>query len=151
MSGKILQMLCDNHGNSGRRRWGRRGGWRWRESRRYLYISTGQLCSLCKGSFALYFPQYGKLCLWVIAVRFDYKIILATNAPCKLTTKGRKFSLKSGVCHLLGKSPWRHTAAGCSVPVTAGAHQQAFICLHSPCRATPFIPLNLEHQTGTFS
>lgn len=48
-------------------------------------------------------------------------------------------------------------AVGCSVPVAADTHthihtcQQAFICLHSPCRATPFISVNLEHQIGTLS
>lgn len=42
-------------------------------------------------------------------------------------------------------------AVGYSLPVTADTNQQALICLHSPCRATPFISVYLEHQTGTFT
>lgn len=68
----------------------------------------------------------------------------------KVTAEEQTFLSNPVRATFLGKWLWRHAAVGCSVPVAAGARQQPFICLHSPCRATPFIPLNLEHQTGTF-
>ena len=53
------------------------------------------------------------------------------------------------MCHLWGKALCRHLLLG--EVFQSDTHQHAFICLHSPCRATPFISVNLEHQTGIFS
>lgn len=99
----------------------------------------------------LYERQWNKHNLfWVphICVLENY----TTNPGSKLITKYVsqtffKIRCVSSVTPAVLRTP----AVGCSVPVTAATHQQAFICLHSPCRATPFIPVNLEHQTGTFS
>lgn len=121
-----------------------------------ICLPAGRLSSvtcLCKGSYALYTvcAVHVVMSLGCCSV-VGYKNRICIQTCFQTINKGTNFYFKIRCVSSVRQAAlethccWAQHSSHCR-----RTHQQPFICLHTPCRATTFIPLNLEHQTGTFS